>query len=35
MSEIQNCFFGTDMLLVIPVIEVAGKGRLKLHLLGG
>jgi|GEM_PF-7132713 hypothetical protein len=35
MSEIQNCFLGTDMVVVIPVIELANKGGLKLPLLGG
>ena len=34
MSEIQNCFFGTDMLVVSLVIELANKGGLKLPLLG-
>jgi len=35
MSEIQDCLFGTDMVLVISVIELASKGGLKLPLLGG
>jgi len=35
MSEIHDCFFGTDMVLVIRVIELASKGGLKLPLLGG
>jgi hypothetical protein len=35
MSEIQNCLFGTNVVLVIRFIEPAGKGRLKLYLLGG
>lgn len=35
MNEIQDCLFGTDMVLVIPVIELASEGRLKLYLLGG
>jgi len=35
MSEIQDCLFGTDMVLVIRVIELASKGGLKLPLLGG
>ena len=35
MSEIQDCLFGTDMVLVISVIELASKDGLKLPLLGG
>jgi len=35
MSEIQDCLFGTDMVLVISVIELASKGELRLPLLGG
>jgi len=33
MSEIQDCFFGTDMVLVIRVIELAGKGGSRLPFL--
>ena len=33
MSEIQDCLFGTDMVLVIPVIELAGKCELELPFL--
>jgi len=35
MSEIQDCLFGTNMLVVILVIELASKGGFKLPLLGG
>ncbi len=35
MNEIQDCLFGTDMVLVIRVIGLASKGGLKLPLLGG
>jgi len=35
MNEIQDCLFGTDMVLVISVIELASKSGLKLPLLGG
>ena len=34
MNEIQDCLFGTDMVLVIRVIGLASKGGLKLPLLG-
>ena len=33
MSEIQDCLFGTDMVLVISVIELASKGELELPFL--
>ncbi len=35
MNEIQDCLFGTDMVLVTRVIEMASRGGLKLPLLGG
>jgi len=35
MSDIQDCLFETDVLVVIRVIELTSKGSLKLHLLGG
>jgi hypothetical protein len=35
MSEIQDCLFGTNMVLVIRFIELASKSGLKLPLLGG
>jgi len=33
MSEIQDCLFGTDMVLVISVIELASKCALELPFL--
>jgi hypothetical protein len=33
MSEIQDCLFGTDMVLVIRFIELASKGEVELPFL--